>query len=67
MSNERNDPDFEAKLPLYKIAFSPLYNTYVGIEKVHKLSDGSYVLNCMVPLKADMVLFRPHELTNYVM
>ena len=67
MSNERNDPDFEAKLHLYKTAFSTLYNTYVGIEKVRKLPDGSYVLNCMVPPIAYPLLFRPHELTNFVM
>lgn len=67
MSNESNDPDFEAKLHLYKTAFSPLYNTYVVIEKVRKLSNGSYVLYCVVPPKADMVLFRPYELTNYVL
>lgn len=67
MFNERNDPNFEAKLHLYKTAFSPLYNTYVGIEKVRKLSDGSYVLHCMMPPIAYPVLFRLHELTNFVM
>ena len=67
MSNERIDLDFEAKLHLYKTAFSPLYNTYVGIEKVRKLADGSYVLNCTVASKTDIVLFRPYELTNYVL
>ena len=67
MSNERNDPDFEAKLRLYKTAFSPLHDTYVGIQNVRKLSDGSYVLDCVVPFFEDLIMFRPHELTNFVM
>ena len=67
MSNERNDPDFEAKLHLYRTAFSPIHNTYVGIECVRKLSDESFILDCVVPFKEDLVMFRPHQLTNFVM
>ena len=67
MWNEHNDPDFEAKLPLYSTAFSPIYDAYVGIENVRKLADGSYILDCVVPNTEGLIMFRPNELTNFVM
>ena len=67
MSNELIDPDFEDKLHLYKTAFSPLYGTYVGIKGLRKLPEGSYILNCVVPFNEALIMFRPHELTNFVM
>ena len=67
MTNGHIDPDFEAKLHLYKTAFSPLYDTYVGIEGLRKLPDGSHILDCVVPFNEALIMFRPHELTNFVM
>lgn len=67
MSNERIDPDFEAKLHLYKTAFSRQHYNYVGIKKVIKLDNGMHMLECEVVGKKGIFKFFPHELSNFVM
>lgn len=63
------DPSKLQKLHLYKTAFSPLYNAYVGIREVHQLDNGTVILYCnVVGLPDDqMIIFRPHELRDYVL
>jgi hypothetical protein len=63
------DPDFLKKLPLYKTAYSPLYETYVGIVKVRYDDLGEPILDCRVAgHDADQItLFRVCELENFVL
>jgi len=59
--------DFRKKLHLYKTAFSPLYDTYVGIQNVREDEDGFPILDCTVAgmSKDVLVLFRPSELKSF--
>jgi hypothetical protein len=59
--------DFRKKLHLYKTAFSPLYDTYVGIRRVREDEDGFPILDCTVAGWRDDILvsFRPHELESF--
>ena len=59
--------DFRKKLHLYKTAFSPLYDTYVGIQRVREDEDGFPILDCTVAgwRKDILVSFRPHELESF--
>lgn len=59
--------NFRKKLHLYKTAFSPLYDTYVGIRKVREDKDGFPILDCTVAGMSEDVLvsFRPHELKSF--
>jgi hypothetical protein len=54
-----------SKLELYKTAWSPLYKTFVGIEKVHYDVDGEPIITAIPAWSAKYILFRAHELTNY--
>ena len=59
--------DFRKKLHLYKTAFSPLYDTYVGIREVREDKGGFPILDCTVAgmSKDVLVSFRPHELKDF--
>lgn len=67
MWNEHSDPDFEAKLPLYKTAFSWQHGNYVRIKNVVALDNGIYMLECEVVGKEGIFKFSPRELSNFVM
>jgi hypothetical protein len=60
---------FEKKLPLYRTAWSPLYETFVGIKKVRQDDTGRYILDCTIAgyPEDQIVLFRPEELERYVL
>jgi hypothetical protein len=64
-----NDPDFLKKLPLYKTAFSPLYETYVGIVSVYYDDAGEPIIAGRVAgHEPDRItLFRVCELDNFVL
>ena len=57
----------EAKLRLYKTAYSPLYETFVGIKNVRKDDRGEFILDCTVAghPKDHIHLFRVHELERF--
>lgn len=59
--------DFEKKLPIYKTAFSPTHDTYVGICGVFKDIMGRYIVEATVAgqPKDRLYIFRVEELTNY--
>jgi hypothetical protein len=61
------DPDFFKKLYLYKTAFSPLHDRYVGIKKVQRDAFGGYWITAHVTgyPEYETYLFRPFELTMY--
>lgn len=63
------DTDLLKKLPLYKTAYSPLYQTYVGINNVYYDVDGEPILSCRVAgHEPDRItLFRVCELDNFVL
>lgn len=63
------DPDFVAKLPLYKTAWSLLYKQPVGIHKVRKDEDGVPIIDAHVHghKEGSLVMFRATELTNFVL
>ena len=66
---EVNDPYFFEKLSLYKTAFSPLYNQYVGIIGVHLNDIGELIITAYLAStsKENCILFHPEELTNFVL
>ena len=60
--------DFEFKLEkFYKTAYSPLFETFVGIRKVRKDDRGEYIVDAHVAgtPKDDIHLFRVHELERF--
>lgn len=60
--------DFDKKVYMYKTAFSPLYDTYVGIKSVYKDDGDDFILSCTVVGYGDrQFLFRDNELENYVL
>ncbi len=63
------DPDFLKKLPLYRTAYSPLYETFVGIRKVWYDDLGEPILDCHVAGQdpGQSTLFRVCELENFVL
>jgi hypothetical protein len=63
------DTDFLKKLPLYKTAYSPLYQTYVGIENVYYDEAGEPIIAGRVAgHELDRItLFRVCELDNFVL
>lgn len=63
------DPDFLKKLPLYKTAYSPLYETFVGILKVRYDDLDGPILDCHVAGQSpeQITLFRVSELENFVL
>lgn len=59
---------FAEKLPMYKTAYSPLYERYVAIRNVRYDSDNRPIIDASFGLHDDVdeyILFRPEELTNY--
>ena len=63
------DPDFMAKLPMYKTAWSTIHNRYVGIRATWRDPNGAPVISAHVQgTPADeFTLFRATELTGYVL
>ena len=59
--------DFEAKLHLYRTAFSWQHSNFVGIKKIIPLDNGMKMLECEVAGKQGTFKFFPHELSNFVM
>lgn len=59
--------DTLAKMYLYKTAYSPVYEAYVGILGVRKDERGELIIDAHVAgtPEADVVAFRVHELTRY--
>ena len=72
------DTEFYKKLAnqRYSTAYSPLYNQYVKIDKVYTIED-EYIVSTTIkgPTRFDAInnmdgqtiIFRPEELTNYVL
>lgn len=53
---------------LYKTAFSPLYNEYVGIKKVRQDRSGQFIFDCHIAYhNKKLTSFREHELRNFVL
>lgn len=63
------DPHFVEKLPLYKTAWSPTHNRYVGLKSTWRDSDGVPVIEAHVAGTPEGVThrFRATELFNYVL
>ena len=63
------DPYFMAKLPMYKTAWSPTHNRYVGIRATWRDPNGAPVISAHVQgAPADeFTLFRATELVRYVL
>lgn len=61
--------DTREKIYLYKTAYSPLFETYVGIKSVREDDNGGYIIEAHVHGQPQDVihLFRVQELTNYVL
>jgi hypothetical protein len=60
--------EFYQKLPLYRTAFSPAFNAYVGISRVTTNSAGEPLLDCYYQDHLGYFqnhYFHPEELTNY--
>ena len=59
--------EFEKILPLYKTAWSELYQAYVALRKIRKDSNGEYIIEATTSLDegSPVILFRTHELTKY--
>jgi hypothetical protein len=57
------------KLSLYKTAYSPMYECYVGILKVYPDVDGVAIIKARLAGEPEgsYILFREHELTNFVL
>lgn len=57
------------KIELYKTAYSPLHEEFVGIRKVRYDDNGRTILDCHVNgYPEDHIhLFRENELTDYVL
>jgi len=47
---------------IYKVAYSPMYNRYVKIDKVYTIS-GEHIVKCTID--GECVIFRPTELEDY--
>jgi hypothetical protein len=54
---------------LYKTAFSPLYDTFVGIKKIRTDQMGQFIFDCTIAgyPKDQVVAFRECELTRFVL
>lgn len=52
---------------LYKTAFSPMYNTYVGIKHTWQDSNGQFLFQCRVCDHDGLVLFRECELRCFIL
>jgi hypothetical protein len=54
------------KQKLYKTAFSPMYNVFVGIDHAHQDVDGRWIYTCESSYNPDVILkdhlFREEEL-----
>ena len=63
------DPDFMAKLPMYKTAWSPIHDRYVGLLSTWRDQNGAPVIKAHVQgtPEGETVLFRATELTGYVL
>ena len=59
--------EFIAKLPLYKTAWSPVHDRYVGIRSLHQDENGDHIISAHVQGTPDdqIVLFRTTELTQF--
>jgi hypothetical protein len=58
------DANFLEKLPMYKTAYSPLYDAYVGIKEVVN-GAGGILLRCNVVGMDNEILFNVEELEDY--
>ena len=63
------DPHFVEKLTLYKTAWSPTHETYVGLRAVWRDPNNVPVVSAHVlgTPEEETVLFRPTELINFVL
>ena len=63
------DPHFMAKLPMYKTAWSPTHNRYVGIRATWRDPNGAPVISAHVQGAPtdEFTLFRATELVRYVL
>lgn len=60
-----SDPNFSKKLPLYKTAYSLVYQTYVGILNI-SYTTGEPILDCYLAGDSTTIIqFHPSELTQY--
>lgn len=57
----------KTKLEMFKTAFSPMYNCYVGIVSVHYDDTGKAIIKARLCNEDTTILFREHELINYVL
>lgn len=55
----------KVKMKLYKTAYSPLYETYVGIKSVYYDSNDEAVITASVAGLDGNFLFREYELERY--
>ena len=57
------------KMKLYKTAYSPMYECYVGILSVYPDVDGVPIVKARLAGEPEgsYILFRTHELTNFVL
>ena len=57
----------DIKMNLYKTAWSPLFEKYVGIKKVRKDDLGEYILDCHLAGEPEdnIIMFRVHELERF--
>lgn len=54
------------KIEMFKTAFSPMYNCFVGIMKVRYDEDGKAIIHaCLDGDEEKSVLFRESELTRF--
>jgi len=55
------------KLSLFKTAYSPVWEQYVGIVKVRRDEDGVPIVEARIAYTDTVALFRQNELTDYVL
>ena len=53
------------KLCLFKTAYSPVWERYVGIVKVRQDEDGVPIVEARIAYTDTIALFRQNELTDY--
>ena len=64
-AREMADAHFYRKLRMYRTAYSPMYGTFVGIQKVRFDERGDYILDCHVVGHEGTHMFRVSELERF--
>lgn len=55
----------QAKLEMYRTAYSPTYESFIEIMKIHYDVSGEAIISGRIPGREDYVLFRVCELEKF--